>query len=293
MGEWSTLLQSALSVLPAPDGIEQWLSDSGLQRTELHTLVIAYLCHPSLTLTTLADWIPYAAPELLRTRLGALLDKGFMDTEDAREYRLKESGLELIQEWIRRTRACLAKLAPLPARDLRRLSALLSRIVKAALDTPPPPDKDRLLGSRRLAPAGRAAPMVHIDQYLTDLVYFRDDAHVSAWRQYEFDGPSVELLTLLWRGEAETVDGLSAALSERRGYRRDYYADVVNGLQERGLVDASQPKLAVTAEGRATREAIEAATDRCYMFPWTVLSPVEVQELRSQLQRLVQVLSDS
>lgn len=293
MEEWFTLVQTALSALPAPEGIEQWLGDSGLQRTELGTLVIAYLCQPSLTFDTLADWTPYAAPGLLKTRLGVLLEKGFLQAEEAQEYHLTDRGSELIQNWIKKVRTHLAGLAPLPDRDLCRLSALLSRMVQSALDSPPPPSKDHLLSSRRIAPAASDAPMVHIDQYLTDLVYFRDDAHVSAWREHNLEGPSIEVLTLLWRGEAEDVDGLSATLFERRGYTRDDYEDVVRGLQERGLVDASQSTLAVTPEGRALRQEIEATTERYYMLPWTVVSPVDVQELRNLLQRLVQALSGS
>jgi hypothetical protein len=293
MHEWFALLHAALSALPSPEGIEQWLSDSGLQRSELFTLVIAYLSQPSFTFDTLAGWRPYAAPGLLNAQLDAALDKGFVQAEEPQAYRLTERGLELIKAWSERVRAHLAGLTPLPARDLRRLSALLSRIVQAVLDAPSPPSKDRLLGSRRMAPAAGAAPMVHIDQYLTDLVHFRDDAHVSAWRQHGLDGPSVEVLTLLWRGEAQDIDGISAALSERRGFARDHYAGVAKGLQERGLVEATQETLAVSAEGRALREEIEAATDRYYMFAWTALSPVDVQELRTLLQRLTEALGDS
>jgi DNA-binding MarR family transcriptional regulator len=293
MHEWFALLHDALSALPGPEGIEEWLSGSGLQRSELHTLVIAYLSQPSFTFDTLADWRPYAAPGLLNTQLDAVLDKDFVQAEEPQAYRLTEKGLELIRIWSERVRAHLAGLTPLSARDLRRLSALLSHIVQAVFDAPSPPSKDRLLGSRRIAPAAGAAPMVHIDQYLTDLVHFRDDAHVSAWRQHGFDGPSIEVLTLLWRGEAENVDGISAALSEQRGFAHDHYVGVVKGLQERGLLEASQETLAVTDEGRALREEIEATTDRYYMFAWTALSPVDVQELRNLLQRLTQALGDS
>jgi len=293
MEEWPTLLQTAFSALYRPESIEAWLSDSGLQRAELSTLVCAYLCPPPLTFDMLADWMPYNAPELLRTRLGVLLNKGFIQAVNGQEYRLTDKGLELVQSWTERERVRLAGLTPLPPRDLHRLSTLLSRIVQAALAAPPPPGKDRLLSSRRIAPSANAAPMVQIDQYLTDLVYFRDDAHVSAWRRHNFDGPAIEVLTLLWRGEATDVDGLSAALTEQRGYTRDDYAPIVERLQERGLVDASQPTLAVTPQGSALRKEIEATTDRYHMFPWTVLSPVDVQELRSLLLRFAQALSGS
>lgn len=200
MEKWFILLRTALSALSRPADIEEWLSDYGLHRAEFGTLVVAFLCQPPLTFDMLADWTPYTAPGLLRTRLGILQDRGFVQAVNAQECRLTDKGLELIQSWIEKARAHLAGLAPLAARDLRRLSALLARLVKAASAALPPPDKDRLLSSRRIAPAATVVPMVHIDQYLTDMVHFRDDAHVSAWRERGFNGPSIEALTLLWRG---------------------------------------------------------------------------------------------
>ena len=58
-------------------------------------------------------------------------------------------------------------------------------------------------------------------------------------------------------------------------------------------MDASQSTLAVTPEGRALREEIEATTDRYYVLLWTALSPVDMLELRHLLQRLVQAVSGS
>ncbi len=206
---------------------------------------------------------------------------------------MTDQAADLIRRWVERERENLASLTPLPQHDLERLADLLSRVVQAALAAPPAPDKERLLGSRRLAPPSGATPAVLIDQYLTDLYWFRDDAHVAAWRKASFNSMSIEVLTLLWRGEAHDVDGLSAALSERRGYTRDDYVGCVQVLAECGLVDASQPVLAVTAAGRALREQIEATTDEYYMFPWTVLLPAELKQLRDLLQRFTASLARS
>jgi hypothetical protein len=238
----------------------------------------------------LADRMPYASPALLQARMGALLSKGLLQEVAPQEYILTDQAADLMRRWVERDREHLASLAPLPRQDLGRLVILLSRVVQAALAAPPPPDKDRLLGSRRLAPEANAAPAVHIDQYLTDLFWFRDDAHVAAWRQASFNAISIEVLTLLWRGEAQDVDGLTAALSERRGFTREDYASCVQTLAECGLVDASQPTLTVTAAGRALRDDIEATTDRYYMFPWTTLLPVEVKQLRDLLHRFTAAL---
>ena len=285
MGEWHDLIGNALGALPRPQDTVQLLSDAALQRPEWGTLVRAYFCEPPFTLGMLADHLPYASPTLLQTRVDALVTKGLVQEATSQEYILTDQAVDLLRGWVDRERQHLAQLAPLPRKDLERLATLLSRVVRAALEAPPPPDKDHLLGSRRLAPPPDAPPAVHIDQYLTDLYWFRDDAHVAAWRKASFNSISIETLTLLWRGEAHDVDGLSTALSERRGYTREDYANCVQTLAECGLVDASQPALTVTAAGRALREDIEATTDRYYMFPWTTLLPVEMKQLRDLLQR--------
>jgi hypothetical protein len=290
MGEWSDRVGNALRALPRPPEMVQLLSAAALQQPEWSTLVSAQMCEPPFRLDMLVDRMPYASSALLQTRVSALLSKGFLQEVGPQEYILTDQAIDLIRRWVEREREHLASLVPLPRQDLERLVALLSRVVQAALAAPPPPDKERLLGSRRLTPAPDAAPTVQIEQYLTDLFWFRDDAHVAAWRKASFNSISIEVLTLLWRGEAHDVDGLSAALSKRRGYAREDYASCVRTLAERGLVDASQPALAATAAGRALREDIEATTDRYYMFPWTALLPVEVQQLRDLLQRFTTAL---
>jgi hypothetical protein len=285
MGEWSDLVGNALRALPRPPETVQLLSAAALQRPEWITLVSAQLCEPPFHLDMLADRMPYASSALLQTRVSTLLSKGLLQEVAPQEYILTDQAIDLIRRWVERERVHLVNLASLPRKDLERLAALLSRVVQAAVTAPPPPDKERLLGSRRLAPAADAAPIVHVDQYLTDLHWFRDDAHVAAWRKAGCDSVSIEVLTLLWRGEAHDVEGLSSTLSERRGYTPEDYASCVRTLAERGLVDASQPTLTVTAAGRALRDGIEATTERYYMFPWTSLLPVEVKQLRDLLQR--------
>lgn len=293
MSEWSDLVASALEALPRSQDTVQVLADAALERLEWGTLVRAHLCEPPFTLDMLADRSPYASPTLLQTHVGALVSKGFLQEVVPQEYILTDQAVDLVRRWVDRERAHVAGVGSLSRQDLERLVVSLARIVQAALAAPPPPDKAHLLGSRRLAPPPDAVPMVHIDQYLTDLYWFRDDAHVAAWRGASFNSISIEVLTLLWRGEAHDVDGLSAALSQRRGYTREDCASCVETLAECGLVDASPAELAVTEAGRVLREQIEATTDAYYMFPWTVLLPVELKQLRELLQRFTVALKQS
>lgn len=285
MGDWFALLQDAFAALSRLGDETAWLHRVGLQPAEWDLLLTAYLCEPPPSLDQLTEWLPYTSPALLQAQLSALQEKGFLQALDEQEWILTDKAVEFIEARKAKECALLTARSTLSPRDLQRLAHWLSRIVEAALAAPPPPDKIRLLGSHRLAPAADAPPMALISQYLTDLRWFRDDAYTSAWRGYGFDGPSVEVLTLLWRGEASSVDDLSAALSARRGYSQQDYARVVARLQARDFVRASGSVLNVTPSGSALCEEIEAVTERYFLFPWTALLPVELRQLRELLQR--------
>lgn len=287
MEDWFALVQHAFATLPRLDDEAAWLQRAGLRPAEWDLLLTAYLCEPPPSLDSLTEWLPYTSPALLQTQLSALREKNFLQALNEREYFLTDKAAELVETRVEQERALLSVQSSLPSRALQRLTRWLSRIVGAALAASPPPDKIRLLGNQRLAPPANASPMVLVSQYLTDLLCFHDDAYTTAWRAYGFDGPSIEVLTLLWRGEASDVEGLSAALSPRRGYSNQDYARVVARLQARALVQASGPLLTVTPSGCALREEIGTVTDRYFMFPWTVLLPVELRQLRELLQRFI------
>jgi len=290
MEDLQTLAQNALYALPQPPGIEDWLQTQGLQRVEMGLLFRAHLLEAPFTPDSLRAWAPYASPDLVGSRLQDLLDLGCLQAVEDGGYIVTDKGLGLVQEWAERIRAHLTTLTPLAPRELSRLATLLRRVVQAALVAPPPPHKDRLQAGQKIAPSADAAPMAQIDQYLTDLNMLRDDAHVAAWQEHGFEGPSIEALTLLWRGEAHNADGLSTALAERRGYAGPDYTRVVDGLAERGWLDASAPELTLTPEGLAQREQVETTTNRYFSFIWTVLKPVELQDLADLLQRFTQAL---
>ena len=58
-------------------------------------------------------------------------------------------------------------------------------------------------------------------------------------------------------------------------------AEVIDGLRDRGLVDASGR---FTAAGRATKDRIEALTDALAEAPYDLLEPPELDELIAVLE---------
>jgi hypothetical protein len=76
----------------------------------------------------------------------------------------------------------------LPESDLKRLASLLGRLVEANLTTPESPGKWCLRIARNFDPGVEAPVMARLDQYLSDLSAYRDDAHLASWRSYGVSG---------------------------------------------------------------------------------------------------------
>jgi len=198
---------------------------------------------------------------------------------------MTDRGRQAVQQSFGAVHAALADVAPLPAGDMIRLNQLLRRLVDATLAAPAPADKPELLASRMTDPGARGSQAALTDQYLTDLVRFRDDAHQAAWQPHGVGGPTWEALTLIWRGEAYSPDTLAKVL-ERRAQPTQVYIDAIHTLVERGWIAQHGEAYRVTDRGAALRQQAEEATDRFFYAPWSCLSEAETEELRGLLTQL-------
>lgn len=181
----------------------------------------------------------------------------------------------------------LGTIATIPADELLRLSELLERAFQGATQAPEPSVKDRLplgLGFRRgLRPSNA---MAAIDQAAYGLWMFRDDCHIAAWRGAGFDGPTLDVLTRIWREQSGTLDELAPTLMQQRP---EDVSAAVDRLRRDGLVE--RDALRVTERGRAKREAVEAETDRCFFTPWPEDVGAEGPWIRERLEQVVASIS--
>jgi hypothetical protein len=259
---------------------------AGVARPAWFLLLPSLLFEPEpVSAAKLRVRMPYNAPDYYNEGLAALAERGMLVPAAAGEYRLTENGRETVQRIVHAAYARMAELAPMPAPEMDALAHLLQRLVEASLTAPEPPGKWSIRLSRRTDPGEEAPVVVRIDQYLSDLAAYRDDAHLAAWQPYGIGGAAWEAFTLLWRGEAETLDELCQALAWRR-YAGSVYAAAVQGLSERGWVAANGEKLRVTACGQAIRQQAEENTDRGFFAPWTCLNEAELAMLEALLRQL-------
>ena len=235
----------------------------------------------------LAGRAPYTALSLNEARLADGARQGLLRSLGQGDYVLTDRGRTAAGRIFEAAYHAMAPLQPLPAAALDHLADLLRRLVEACEAAPEPPSKHCLRLSRRIVPVGTAPTLAWVDQYLSDLNAFRDDAHMAAWQAYRIDGAAWEAFTYLWRGDARTLDELCARLAMRGHSPRDY-ADALADLAARGWIVNSADGCPLTDEGRAVRETAEQATDARFFAPWACL---EVSE-RATLGTLLGDLRD-
>ena len=119
-----------------------------------------------------------------------------------------------------------------------------------------------------------------------DLFAYRDDANLSAWRDYPVSGIAWNAFGMIWRGAAFSPQQM-AEQAWFRGYGAKDYAQALGELQRRGWVDGQGQ---VTPIGKALRDAVEQLTEAYFYAPWLALRDDEIGELRVRLLELRNVL---
>ncbi len=246
-------------------------------------LNVARGCHPQpLSQEGYQALFPYAA----RRRLGEILERvaqaELLERVGDGVYTLTDEGLQAVEGVFEAAHRALEAAEPLPSAELDQLNGLLWRVVKASLEAAEPREKRALLGSRWTDPGEGAPGALRMDQFLTDLLRYRDDAHIAAWKPYGVPGIAWEAFTLVWRGQARTA----AALAEQlpfRGYSAEDYEVALADLAQRGWVVETADGFQVTEKGGTLRQEAEDATDRHCFVGFDALSGDQLEQLADLL----------
>lgn len=262
------------------------LEKYGYEGGDWYTTYVAYCLQPEpLTAVTLNQLTPFSHPQRATGLLAQAADHGLLEDVDDYEYILTAKGRESMAAFFDQAWQAIGTLAPLPPEQMERLAGLLERVVTASVAAPEPAAKPQLQLSRQTAPAADAPPMVRIDQSLTDLLRYRDDAHNAAWAGFKISGAAWEAFTLFWRDEVKSLAEL-AQNRENRGFSTADYADALNELVQRGWLKEEDGRYQVTRFGRSLRDDAETKTDRYFEAGLAALSDDEVEELKALLTRL-------
>lgn len=210
-------------------------------------------------------WNPYATHwDQQHAASTAARDAGLVDETDGR-WDLTSKGRELMKRFRHEADAYLATLpSPLSVEDLARLASLLGRAFEATAASLDRRWHSHISRAARMAGDAAAHPMIALENAVFGLWQARDDCHMAAWRQAGLDGPTLDALTRIWRGEAASDEDLGAKLTSQRP------ADVAGELarlRRDGLVVPEGPPR-TTEKGAKARQAVEDETDRLFFSGW-------------------------
>jgi hypothetical protein len=209
-------------------------------------------------------WNPYATQwDQHLAASSTARDAGLVDEKNGR-WDLTQAGEALVRRVRREADAYLAGLtSPIPADDLARLASLLKRAFEATAAGLERRWHSHIPRAARMAGDG-SHPMVALENAIYGIWQARDDCHMAAWQQAGLDGPTLDTLTRIWRGEASSEEDLAAKLTSQRP------ADIAGQLarlRRDGMVaDGDPPR--TTEKGARARQAIEDETDRLFFSAW-------------------------
>ncbi len=243
-----------------------------------------------LTLQHYRKLFPYNHPDLLAERLDSLARQKWLKPVREDGYQLSRKGRRIIEELFRSAQKRIGAVDLLTQERMTRYAQLLEQVVHAALSAEQPEDKWGLRLSRWADPGKSAPPAVRIEQFLTDLVRFRDDVHTACWSKYPVSAQAFEAFTLVCRQEADTPESLVEALGHR-GYSAKDYTQALIKLAAINWVEQTLKGFQATETGMRIRADIENETDQLYALPLLCLREDEIVELTRGLDDMVQELA--
>ncbi len=274
--------------------LEKAAKDRGLKEPAWQYLIYLLVFEPDpASAAALCRRGAYMSPRLYEERLQSLAKQGYVSADSEHgEYRATDPGLDVARSLITAAREAMAVLDPTPMTepDLERLASLLALVVKAALAESEPPGKWCVTHSRNLDPGHASHPVARIDQYFSDLAAYRDDCHLASWRPHGLEGHAWEILTFIWRGQANSFDELRAKLGHR-GFTNEETNAALRELLNRGWIEGDEKQYEVTAEGAEVRQTAQDTTDRYFDRPFNCLSKTQSGGLVTLLKKLSESLS--
>lgn len=282
------LLQSTMQAFTPHyrEAMQPVLTEVGFQGPDWFLSFVAFGIDPDpLTADFFHTCFPYANVKNQKQNLALAAEHGFLEEVAEGSYRLTDKGRAGMQRFYDETGAAISGLEPLPAAKMKHLADLFGRIIAATETSGEPADKPQFSMSRRTDTGSDATPALRIDQYATDMLRYRDDAHNAAWAGYDVAGPTWEALTFLWRDQAHTAADLAGQL-QNRNYDETVYAAALQKLVQKGWAEGADDAYQITATGKKVREQAESKTDDYFFVGWSALNDQEQEQFAKLLRQM-------
>lgn len=228
---------------------------------------------------------PYANPAAFTADFEGASDRGWLEKVVPGEYRAADKALTYYAGVVEALDAVMAQLEETITTDLAALKPLVKRLENAAWKNDGVGEKTGLEMNAEMEINAGAPILTWVWYHLANLVSFRDDCHIAAWKAQEKDGRVWETLSYLWEENAKTAAELTEKLPYRRYQEADYDAALIS-LVERGWAEQADGAYRITEEGRELRLQVEAKTDELYKEIFASFSADEIGELIDLLEQL-------
>lgn len=263
----------------------QFMDDHNLDLRVVGVLLAALTFDPRpISAARLRVGTPYTSHNTFRQRLDEASARRFLTETEPGKFQLTDFGQDSLRIFIGNCRRLMVEADPLPGDNDQRLVSLFNRLLSACINQNPPPETWSIELCSQLLP-GLDPPLPYIEQAISCLAAYRDDAHLAAWRLNGLSPYALEALTLVWRSEASTLDQIVGALSHR-GASSGEYAQALVELRECGILEGPDSDLRITPYGALFREDIEEDTDHYFYTPWKCLSAADRVDMSCSLTML-------
>lgn len=294
--DWFTLFQAvsrAFSPLYQTQ-MREVLQEVGFQGRDSFIIMQA-LAHEPNPLTPELTRFPYTNITMRRQNLEEVVEHGYLEKIAENHYQVNKCGREAVHKVFTTAHHYIGIAKPLPDNELTLLHELLKKIIRSTLDADSIKSKRHIQTSHTVAPSDDSPNLAHIDQYITDLILYRDDAHENAWQVHDIAGHDWEVFSFIWEGHADSLESLinqEDLRFERRGFTPEDYQQSLDRLVERGWLSNTDKTYAVTKEGQDIRKTAEVQTDDYFLIGWSSLDAEEIAQLKNLLQKLQQALEN-
>jgi hypothetical protein len=198
------------------------------------------------------------------------------------QFPITSFGSSTVNEVLKAAYTSMSSIQTLPVTTLMDFASRLKDFADACFVAPEPPGKWCITHARKFHPGTGSHVMVRIDQFLTELCAYRDDAHLAAWQGYESNGHAWDILTLLWVEGPLSLEMINEKL-KKRGNSLAETQLAVDLLVKKGSVDIKNGQMEISPFGGDIRKIAEETTDRLYYAAWKKFDVTELEEFHRLL----------
>jgi Mn-dependent DtxR family transcriptional regulator len=268
--------------------MEGTLAKYNVQAEDWFILAIAlYLDPEPITTERLLDQMKYNADSSATERIERASERGVLETVEAGIYQVTDQAREGFKVSARAAHEAIDKVITLDQSELGKIVEPLEQLVNACFSAPIPEQKDHLTRSKLMDPEEGTGLPSRIDQAITDLLSFRDDAHEAAWTPLGVSGHAWEILSTIWSDGEITLDEIAEKL-QPRGFSQEQDEQALEELLAQGWIEKDEDQFKLTQAGKTVRDQAEAKTDEYYFRPWSVLSTDEIEEMTKHISAYVE-----